>query len=184
MIARGNVGLGGASRLTCGGALLCGGGGRGWRDFAFLGLCVRRGRRPRRPLLRFCRDVGWRGNLPPGVCPRDLSTVHGVGATGTVARRLVWLLFWCKRVTCGAGCRYSAGFLPFSGSVFCRGRCPHRPLWRLPPDFWRTADIGAATCRSGFASLCVSAFILVQALTCGAGCHVCNWGEAWQLRAA
>jgi hypothetical protein len=49
--------------------------------------------------------------------------------------------------TCAAG-----GYF-FSRLSFCRGRCPQRPLWRVPPDF--LSGVGAATCRPGFASLFV-----------------------------
>jgi hypothetical protein len=38
--------------------------------------------------------------------------------------------------------------------------------------------------RPLFASPFCFAFTRVQPLTCGAGCGICNYGEAWQLRAA
>jgi hypothetical protein len=91
----------------------------------------------------------WGGNLPPGVAGRNSYGADRRGdrprSPGGLLRHSVLLLLGCKRVSCGVGCRYSAGFLPFSGFVFCRGRCPQRPLSRVPTGL--SADVGAAICR-------------------------------------
>jgi hypothetical protein len=57
------------------------------------------------------------------------------------------------------------------------------PLSQLPPDF--LIGVGATVP----VALCLlRRFVLLlfgcKRVFCGAGCGVCNWGEAWQLRAA